>query len=510
MKKSSYIFTLLLLCSSVYDVCAGNLNGGFNTDSFPTVSFVWHENNPHIFGADAFKLQENDTALKFDVKVVDNCQRSGDNSYIILWEDMAVYNKYYNFYDFVQQVLKDFFKSSQLNKNDQFFVAAYNRTKTEDKTLRPLLNDFSNKQEELYEAVANYERSKLTFKDRPELSDAFPALNEALEMLNAQNNLGAKAIFIFTVGHALENSATNSVVSVQRKALELHIPIYVIQYAAPYGQSQKFQDLAISTYGMSAQASSADNNKNITEAQKALKEMYRKVEKRYCGHDYKFTYQTTAERGGEAVTLTIDVKGAETQLQMMPPPHNFLSWIKAHLILSIVCVVLLITLLTVGIVLFVVRNHKHDYQMQTLQEQQNNAAQQAGAAQQALENYKNDIKRQQAEAKNAEMMKELANIMRTKNMFPKLFVIENEKSTVFDISKPTTTIGRNNDNDLVLAHNAVSRHHAQIIFNGVDFVIEDLDSKNNTFVNGQIVQGMYTLKAQDKINIGQALITFKI
>jgi pSer/pThr/pTyr-binding forkhead associated (FHA) protein len=49
------------------------------------------------------------------------------------------------------------------------------------------------------------------------------------------------------------------------------------------------------------------------------------------------------------------------------------------------------------------------------------------------------------------------------------------------------TLGRLPDNDVVIDNPAVSSHHACLFRDGDDWVIEDLDSKNGTFVNGKRV-----------------------
>ncbi len=46
-----------------------------------------------------------------------------------------------------------------------------------------------------------------------------------------------------------------------------------------------------------------------------------------------------------------------------------------------------------------------------------------------------------------------------------------------------TSIGRNSDNHMVIDNAAVSSRHAVIVFDGSAYAIEDLDSKNGTYVN---------------------------
>ena len=52
-----------------------------------------------------------------------------------------------------------------------------------------------------------------------------------------------------------------------------------------------------------------------------------------------------------------------------------------------------------------------------------------------------------------------------------------------EISADTTILGREAINEVVLFDPEVSRRHAQIIFQGGRYVIEDLGSTNGTFVN---------------------------
>ena len=63
------------------------------------------------------------------------------------------------------------------------------------------------------------------------------------------------------------------------------------------------------------------------------------------------------------------------------------------------------------------------------------------------------------------------------------------------------TIGRREDNDVMIDHPAVSGHHAKIDSLGDRFVMIDLKSKNGTFVNDQLIDSHW-LKDGDIITIG--------
>ena len=69
------------------------------------------------------------------------------------------------------------------------------------------------------------------------------------------------------------------------------------------------------------------------------------------------------------------------------------------------------------------------------------------------------------------------------------------------IEKERVTIGRGEDCDIVLVERQVSRHHAQIRRADNQYVLEDMGSKNGTYVNGREVTGPYFLQDGDEIQI---------
>ncbi len=69
------------------------------------------------------------------------------------------------------------------------------------------------------------------------------------------------------------------------------------------------------------------------------------------------------------------------------------------------------------------------------------------------------------------------------------------------LNKPETTIGRWQDNDIVVDDRWVSRNHARIRRDGERYVVEDLGSKNGTFVNGQRIAGPTELADGDVVQV---------
>jgi DNA-binding winged helix-turn-helix (wHTH) protein len=64
-------------------------------------------------------------------------------------------------------------------------------------------------------------------------------------------------------------------------------------------------------------------------------------------------------------------------------------------------------------------------------------------------------------------------------------------------------LGRVAEGAVRLDSEKASRRHARIVVRGVDAVLEDLDSKNGTFLNGQRVEGSMMLAEGDRIVVGR-------
>ena len=71
-----------------------------------------------------------------------------------------------------------------------------------------------------------------------------------------------------------------------------------------------------------------------------------------------------------------------------------------------------------------------------------------------------------------------------------------------------TTIGRDPGCEIMLDNLGVSRRHAQLREVAGRFVIEDLDSTNGVFVNGQQITAAAEVGSGDQIKIGKFLLAF--
>jgi hypothetical protein len=76
------------------------------------------------------------------------------------------------------------------------------------------------------------------------------------------------------------------------------------------------------------------------------------------------------------------------------------------------------------------------------------------------------------------------------------------------LSGGTVTIGRQPDNVFCIDNPAVSGHHAKVYVEGDHYVIEDSESFNGTFVNGQRISKV-ALRDGDNATIGKHTIEFR-
>jgi len=70
------------------------------------------------------------------------------------------------------------------------------------------------------------------------------------------------------------------------------------------------------------------------------------------------------------------------------------------------------------------------------------------------------------------------------------------------------TIGRSPDNTLIIDNPAVSGHHARVFQESGAFIVEDLNSTNGTFVNGQLTKRR-VLRSGDVLLIGKHQLVFE-
>src|SRR5215813_8637398 len=85
-----------------------------------------------------------------------------------------------------------------------------------------------------------------------------------------------------------------------------------------------------------------------------------------------------------------------------------------------------------------------------------------------------------------------------------------ETGKEFTLPSFATLLGRQADCTICLESQAVSRHHAQILFENKRFLIEDLNSSNGTFLNGKRILDRMPLTDKDTLQVGPYLFGLRL
>lgn len=94
-------------------------------------------------------------------------------------------------------------------------------------------------------------------------------------------------------------------------------------------------------------------------------------------------------------------------------------------------------------------------------------------------------------------------------MHNRLIMMLPDREENVSLSAGDITIGRDYDNDIQITSEVISRHHARISNFKYVCELEDLSSKNGTFVNGKKITSL-RLNNADEIRIGDVKMRFEI
>lgn len=98
--------------------------------------------------------------------------------------------------------------------------------------------------------------------------------------------------------------------------------------------------------------------------------------------------------------------------------------------------------------------------------------------------------------------------MRSNNDHPILLVRGDRTRDISEqqwaLVKESVTVGRDDDCDLVIPDRQISRQHVRIYKEEDAYFVEDLDSRNGTWINNQQLKGTRRLQDNDEINLAMA------
>src|SRR5437667_3049041 len=83
-----------------------------------------------------------------------------------------------------------------------------------------------------------------------------------------------------------------------------------------------------------------------------------------------------------------------------------------------------------------------------------------------------------------------------------IFIDKNFPGRTYELVLEKTTVGRGDHNTLVIRDPSLSATHCEILMNGDEIIVRDLDSSNGTFVNGTRLRSQSQAKSGQTIRFG--------
>ena len=79
----------------------------------------------------------------------------------------------------------------------------------------------------------------------------------------------------------------------------------------------------------------------------------------------------------------------------------------------------------------------------------------------------------------------------------------------YTLQRSVTTLGRSNQNDIVLPNARISRHHCRIYWDRDRYVLEDLHSSNGRYLNQEQIHRSF-LAPGDTLQLGDWVLEFTL
>ena len=84
-----------------------------------------------------------------------------------------------------------------------------------------------------------------------------------------------------------------------------------------------------------------------------------------------------------------------------------------------------------------------------------------------------------------------------------------EPGRLFQLAQPRVVLGRHPDCEVIIEIGAVSRHHAQVLRVDGEYYVEDLNSRNGTFVNERLIHTRHRLAQDDCLRVCDVSFAFQ-
>lgn len=497
-----------------------------DTENFPVVSICVQSYNPDTLTKERIHIFEDEKNRKetklSQIEIVSSTTETEKSNVLFLWNED----------DVVLELLDDFLSGIKIlspqNDNLKINVAVIHRNEKDSMIYKPMFSSFTNDIDGAWQKVIAEGEKDL--KDYSSSLDIYWAIDKAINQISAQPADEAKAIFIFAVGNIYSGIDITQLLNV---AKDKRTNIYIINIDGKEPDENISRNISMRTYGMFLTLNSDDairtKDKRKSECpqkdnthpfwfseSEIINSWVINLPKRWNGISYNLSFTSNYERIGQSKELRLELGQDVLSHRYDIPGFSLGVWIKSHIVLFIILLILVLALIGVG-AFFLIRYlrdraaDKKEAEEQIEEERKRLKAEQ-DTLRRKLELAESEQKRKQEQEirkdknqKRQEYLSSIRALMKSKNIKLRLLVSSMTGSFEYIIDEPETTIGTAEDNNVVLDDTTVSRHHALLYFNGEAFGIKDLKSTNGVVMNGFKVEDL-KLRNGDSVSLGKTTL----
>ena len=436
-----------------------------NESEFPNISFRLEISGGSDKSIENFSLEELSNPLEFSTAPDNSANTPLSRTYIYLIENSYYFHKNKIFPELIntlKQVNNNIGEGDRLNT--LFFGGKLQPT------VKYVSIEPTSDIKRLNNMIDCYfsSESDSTCIDNP----LFPSIEEAAEYalsLPSQNN--ARFLTIIARGLNLCNTLTfspNFVESLHKS--DLYINVVMFKTETPNAR-RELAELCEASGGSFVTFEQGQLEQTLMQ----LDEKNSKTPPKITNHCYKISFVTS--QNGTTNFVTAKLNGSETIVEFSNPNRTGIfgkhpSTAFAGIIFAVLAVVLIIYAVTRNKILKKI-DDATKLKMREIQIQNKRLKRE-------IEKYR---KHPVSVSQSFDDFNSATNLVAGGQQTPKLICANDGENTSYDLNKLVMSIGRADDNDIVIHNRTVSSHHATLSFEGGVFYISDNDSTNGIFVN---------------------------
>ena len=523
MKKT--LFCLLAIVWTLAGTSQGVISD-FETDDFPAVRFRIQSFNPDTATATRLRVIEESKEVPItNVAIIDVPPTPRKSNVLFLWDNSRIG-------DYTAEMLVDLFNgmvlNSQMSDSLKVDIAVFGRNQQGDKSYSSLAGKFITDLGDAKKAVFGQIEKGMTGTGAT--SDLLWALGEGIKQVSSQSGDEARAIVLYTIGSNNITSALE-VTPVIEAAKKNRVHVYVVNVDGDEVGKTLCERLSAGTYGQTLfttgsfqQADIRKNERDNKQSQHTFLFVENETVSQWIAHlpinwegkTYQVTFTSQFERINQTKQISVEL-GSDTLTSAYQVPGMTLWYrVKTHPILYSLLLVLLLAAVLVGGYYLLKRHNKLkalkeeeeeelENERERLKSDQAKLRQRVEMAESAQRRRQEQETARERSTQVQEQLNAISSLMHSRNARARVLVFSPSGSAEYTMTTPQLAIGLAEDNDIVIADPTVSRHHAQLYYDGMGFGIRDLHSTNGVVMNGMKIDDL-KLRNGDSLMLGRTTI----